>query len=329
LSIVNYQLSIDSKHCIGIDLGGTFIKFGLLSDKREASETFQLPTPSTTEELVARMVEGARELMARHALETKDVVGVGIGAPGPADLANGVIIVTPNIPALRNLPIRDLISKALGLPAILENDANAAGYGEFLCGAAKGTRNMVLLTLGTGIGSGIVVDGKVLHGSHGLGAELGHMIVQPGDEMCGCGQRGCLERYSSAHYLARYAARLVKDGRPSSLAAILSRGEIINSRDINEARKAGDHLAAEVWDRGAYYLGIACVSICRIFDPEMIVFGGGMAAAGEDLLEPVRRHFSKQDWKLTANSAQIGIATLENEAGCIGAAGVAWDMFGK
>lgn len=317
------------KWCIGIDLGGTFIKFGLLSDKREASETFQLPTPSNAQEVVARMIAGARQVMTRDGLETKDVVGVGIGAPGPADLANGIIIDSPNIPSLRNFPIRDAVSKGLGLPAVLENDANAAGYGEFLCGAAKGTRNMVLLTLGTGIGSGIVVDGKVLHGSHGIGAELGHMIVQPEGEMCGCGQRGCLERYSSAHYLARYATSLVKDGRPSSLGAKVSRGELINARDINDARKAGDELAAEVWDRGAYYLGIACASICRIFDPEIIVLGGGMAAAGEDILQPVRRHFKSQDWTLTANLTQVGIATLENEAGFIGAAGVAWDLFGK
>jgi glucokinase len=319
-----------AKFCIGIDLGGTFIKFGLLSDKREASETFQFPTPPSAEEVVARMVAGAKEVMARSRVAREDIVGLGIGAPGPADLANGIIIDSPNIPSLRNFPIRDRVSDGLwGLPAVLENDANAAGYGEFLCGAAKGTRNMVLLTLGTGIGSGIVVDGKVLHGSHGIGAELGHVIVQPDGEMCNCGQRGCLEQYSSAYFLARHATRLVKAGRPSTLAAKAQLGEILTAKDINDAAKAGDQLAAEVWDRAVYYLAIACVDICRIFDPEIIVFGGGMAAAGEDLLSPVRSHFARLDWNLTANPTQIGIATLENEAGVIGAAGVAWDMFGK
>ncbi len=319
-----------AKYCIGIDLGGTFIKFGLLSDKREASEMFQLPTPGEAQAVVATMVAGVKEVMARDHVARSDIVGLGIGAPGPADLANGIIIDSPNIPSLRGFPLRDRVSAGLwGLPSVLENDANAAAYGEFLCGAAKGTRNMVLLTLGTGIGGGIVVDGRVLHGSHGIGAELGHVIVQPDGEMCNCGQRGCLEQYSSAHFLARYATRLVKSGRPSSLAAMLSRSEIITARDINDARKAGDKLAAEVWDRAAYYLAIACVDICRIFDPEIVVFGGGMAAAGEDLLGPVRAHFDALDWKLTANRTQIGIATLENEAGVIGAAGVAWDMFGK
>ena len=212
----------------------------------------------------------------------------------------------------------------LGLPALLENDANAAGLGEYICGAGKGGGDMVLLTLGTGVGGGIIVDGKVLHGLHEMGAELGHMIVQPEGELCNCGQRGCIERYCSATFLAQYAARLIKEGRPSLLeTALKAKGEI-DARDIVHASKAGDALATEVWDRATFFLALGCVNICRIFDPGRIVLAGGMTKAGEDLMAPVRRHFERLHWKLTKPMTEIALSTLGNDAGVFGAAGVAW-----
>jgi len=188
---------------------------------------------------------------------------------------------------------------------------------------------MVLLTLGTGIGSGIIVEGALMHGSHDMGAEMGHLIVESDGELCGCGQRGCLESYSSSTALGRFASRRIEsDGQTSRLANILAEGRSITAKDINEARKAGDELAAEVWRRGMYYLAIACVSICRTFDPERIVLTGGMVRAGDDLLVPVREFFNSLHWSLTEPMTQIVLGELGSDAGAIGAAGVAWDAFG-
>lgn len=317
-----------TKYCIGIDLGGSFIKFGLLDEHNRPGKPIDLPTPQDGAQSVAdQMVAGARKLMETRAVSRADVVGVGIGSPGPLSMSQGVILETPNIPGMHNVPIRDLIAKGLGLPSVLENDANAAGYGEYVVLAGSGVKNMVFLTLGTGVGGGIVVDGKVLHGHNEVGAELGHMIVQPGGEQCNCGQTGCLERYSSATFMSLRAERMVNEGRPSSLKDVLASKGKLNSKDINQARQAGDALAAQVWDEAAMYLGLACVNIARILDPELIILGGGMANAGDDILNPVRDHFSRMTWKIAPLMTKITLAQLGNDAGFIGAAGVAWSAY--
>ena len=313
--------------CVGVDLGGTFIKFGLLDDGGRATETFQLATPVErgADAVVAQMIAGAKQAIERREIADENVLAVGIGAPGPLDIDNGAVLAMPNIPGMDGLPLRDSVAGALGKPGFLANDANAAAMGEFLCGAGRGTRNMVMLTLGTGVGSGIIIEGELLLGAHKIGGEFGHMIVQPGGELCGCGQRGCLERYCSATYMAlRAEKQIYEGGRESSLAAVLAEKRSLDARDINDARKAGDALAAEVWDRAAYYIGLACVNICRILDPQQVVLTGGMAKAGDDLLTPVREHFLRMNWVLTEPRMEIVPATLGGDAGTIGAAGVAW-----
>ncbi|HUU58985.1 MAG TPA: ROK family protein [Phycisphaerae bacterium] len=320
-----------AKLCIGIDLGGTFIKFGLLDGQRNPGRTFPLPTPVDrgAEGVVEQMVQGAEKLIRDEGIPRDQVMGVGIGSPGPINLSDGIIISMPNIPGMDDCPLRDRVSAGLNLPAVLENDANAAAYGEYVCGAGGNSGDMVLLTLGTGIGSGIILDGKILHGSHEIGGELGHMIVAPGGELCGCGQRGCLERHSSATYMAQYAARLIREeGRPSSLREVLDRKGGIDAADVNAARRAGDALAVEVWDRAVHYLAVACVNICRIFDPERIVLAGGLTKAGDDLMDPLREHFRQMHWTLSAPKTELLLSSLGNDAGVIGAAGVAWSAFG-
>lgn len=321
-----------AKFCIGIDLGGTFIKVALLDEQRGPTPTreFQTPIQDGPDAVVGEIVASARRVVEEHKLSRSDLLGVGIGSPGPIDISRGVIITLPNIPGMDNVPLRDLVSKGLDLPAVLENDANAAAYGEFICGAGVGTANMVLLTLGTGVGSGIVVDGKILHGAHDMGGEWGHVVVQPGGEPCACGQAGCLERYSSATYLAQYATRLIREqGRHSSLSKLLDEGRTLDAKDILDAAKSGDELAAEVWDRAMHYLAIGCVNISRIFDPDRVVLGGGMARAGDDLLTPVRRCFRQLHWTLTPVRMEIHLASLGPDAGVIGAAGVAWSALGN
>jgi len=320
-----------AKYCIGVDLGGTFIKFGLLDQDYKPSKTFQLTTPETSaDDIVAQMVVGAKKAMEEHGLKKKDIVGVGVGAPGPMKISEGIIIASPNLPTIRDFPMARQVADGTGLPTVLENDANAAGFGEYVAGAGKGGEDMVLLTLGTGLGGGIVINGKVLHGAHEIGAEIGHLIVEPGGEPCGCGQRGCLERYASATFMSQFAERVLKaGGTPSKLKAVLDAKGELDAKDINEARKAGDELAAEVWDRSCYYLAFGCVSISRLLDPELIVLAGGLIKAGDDLLKPVQAHFRKHHWKLTDVKTRIAFSTLGTDAGVIGAAGVAWAELGK
>ncbi len=320
-----------AKSCIGIDFGGTFIKFGLVDADRQPSETFQLPTPTDggCDSVVEQILAGAGQLIQRHGLSKSDIVGVGIGSPGPIDIPNGIVIAMPNIRGMDNCPLRNRVADGLDLPAVLENDANAAAYGEYICGAGEGTGSIVMLTLGTGVGSGIIIDGRILHGSHSIGAELGHMIIVPGGEQCNCGQKGCLERYCSATYMAQRAMRLLeKEDTDSSLKQLLIEKGGFDARDIEDARKAGDKFAARMWDDCARHLAIGCVNISRIFDPDEIILGGGMAKAGDELLVPVRRYFEELHWSLTEPKTKIVLARLGNDAGAIGAAGVAWVQFG-
>jgi glucokinase len=318
--------------CIGIDLGGTAIKFGLLREDGRFGATLERPTPTDRgcDGVVEQMVAGARELAKRAADDGDDVAAVGIGAPGPLRISDGVIVAMPNIPGMENVPLRDRVGEGLGLPAVLENDANAAALGEFLCGAGQAGEDMVLLTLGTGLGSGIIVGGEILHGAHEMGAEIGHMIVQPGGEPCGCGQQGCLERYCSATYMSRRAARRIeREGVSGPLAdALKSKGEI-DARDVERARAEGDAFAAEMWDETVYYLAVGCVNICRIFDPDEIVLGGGLANAGEALTAPLQEHFERLHWSMAPPATSIALARLGNDAGAAGAAGVAWRMLGE
>ncbi len=315
-------------HCIGIDLGGTFIKAGVLDGEYRLSGGVQVETPSSgAADVVGAMASAARQAMHTAGIDSENVLAVGIGAPGPLSISEGVIHAMPNIPGMVGLAIRDRVSEALSLPAVLENDANAAAYGEYICGAGRGSQNIVMLTLGTGVGSGIVIDGRILHGSHEIGAELGHMIVQPDGEQCGCGQQGCLEQYASAGFTARHAERRIREGAASSLRAVLEQNGAVDAKDINEARRDGDELATAVWERMIRYLAIGCVSICRIFDPDRIVLAGGMTRAGDDLLSPLRERFVDLHWSLTEPATDVAIATLGSDAGVIGAAGVAWSEF--
>ena len=318
-----------SKWCIGIDLGGTFIKFIALDADRKATEPFQLPTPDGGKAVLQQMIDGAKSAFDRYGLDRQDVLGVGIGSPGPLKVSEGIIVAMPNVADMENVPIRDRVAEGVGLPAVLENDANAAAFGEYISGAGGPRGDMVLLTLGTGIGSGIILGGRILHGWHELGGEIGHWVVAPGGELCGCGQRGCLERYSSAAAIARLAAREIEqNGRDSLLKARLADRGAIDAKDVNEARLAGDALAGEIWHQAVYYLAVACINICRALDPEEIILAGGLIKAGEDLTQPLEKCFRELNWTLTEPMTKLSLARMGNDAGVLGAAGVAWQAFG-
>ncbi len=306
---------------IGIDLGGTNLKVGLVDQTGRVMASRSCPTqgekgPQHFVKTVADLVDA---LLVQEKLDRSAIIGVGVGSPGPLDLKSGILLKTANLPWV-NVVIRDLLSSRLKLPVVLENDANAAAYGEFWYGGQAGCRNMVLLTLGTGVGAGVILDGKVLHGHFDNAGELGHMIVAPNGLPCPCGQRGCLEAYASAGAITRRYERALQAGEQSNLATV----DKLDTKTIADFAQQGDALCRRLWDEACFYLGIACINIQHAYNPELVLLGGGMADAGDFLLSAVRSHVSANQWHLHDDLPRIELARLGSDAGLIGAAGLAW-----
>ncbi|UCD27730.1 MAG: ROK family glucokinase [Planctomycetota bacterium] len=313
-------------YCVGVDLGGTNIKAGLLDADANIKSKFSVPTEVDlgTEKVIGNIGAAVKRAMDEAGVASSEVVGIGIGSPGPLSHNRGLVINPGNLPCLQNVPLRSAIEKHTGIKTTLENDANAAAWGEFWAGAGKEVNDLVMFTLGTGVGGGVISGGKLLRGFYENGAELGHIIVQSGGRRCSCDQHGCVEAYSSAYYLARRAEELVADGRQSSLKAHIDAGEMLMAEHIVEAAKAGDELARQVWDDACRYLATAIVTMQHVTNPELVVLAGGMIAAGDFLLDRVRKYFRELTWSLMEDFPDIRFATLGNDAGLIGAAGCAW-----
>jgi len=252
------------------------------------------------------------------------VVGVGIGSPGPLSARQGVVYKAANLPGWVDVPLRRAMRERTGLPVVIDNDGNLAAYGEYWAGAGRGSDDMVMLTLGTGVGAGVVIDGEILHGHFENAAELGHMIVVPNGRICSCGQRGCLEQYASASNVGKRLQEAVREGACSVLAGPVEMGVDVGSKEVARAAQDGDDLAAQIWDEACYFLAVACVNIQHGFNPERIVMAGGMSKAGAFLTDFVRNHFELLTWQLCNDVPDIRIAILGDDAGVIGAAGWAW-----
>lgn len=312
---------------VGVDLGGTNIKAGVLdSDARmlcKLSVATEVQRGNAV--VVGNIVNAAESAISMAGVDRAKVAGIGIGSPGPLSHRRGLIINPGNLPCLKDTPICEIMLKRTGIKTTLENDGNAAAFGEFWAGAGKGVRDLVMYTLGTGVGGGIIVENRLLRGYFENGAELGHMIVNPGGRRCSCNQLGCVEAYSSAYFLARRAEEMIKEGRPSSLKPLVDKGELLMAEHIVEAAKAGDALAAQVWDEACYYLAVATVIMQHVTNPQRVVLAGGLIAAGDFLLDPIRKHAAKLTWNLLNDLPEICFATLGNDAGVIGAAGCAWE----
>ena len=311
-----------ARYTIGIDLGGTNIKGGVCDEGGKLLCQHSITTQAERgyKHVFGRMASLVDELIPKGGLSRGDIAGVGIGAPGPMSHRLGVIHSAPNLPGFVNVPLRDQFAAATGLPTTLENDANAAAFGEFAAGAGKDVESLVMLTLGTGIGGGVVLDGQLWRGRYDNAGEIGHMIVVPNGRACPCTQAGCLERYASANAVGERLVEALAAGEASVLAARRQAGEAITSRDVLEAMNGGDALAARIWDEACFYLALACVNIQHMFNPQIVVLAGGLINAGPRLLEPVQRHFDAQRWKIADDHPQIVFATLGTDAGTIGAA---------
>ncbi len=323
---------------LGLDLGGTNVKAGVIDAAGKILQQVSIPTGKKGPDLaprpvIERMIDAGNQVIQRSGIPRNQVRGVGVLAPGQANLTKGVILRSANLPLWKNVPLRAQVSRGLGLPALLENDAKAAAYGEWWAGAGKKRKldSLFMFTLGTGVGGGWIYHGQVVRGSFDFAAEVGHMIIIPGGEQCGCGQKGCLERYCSARYTAERAMRMLaasQDRREkSSLGKIYDATGSVSAADIAQHAKAGDPFALEVWDETCRLLALACINVCHLVDPQMIVLAGGMSKAGNFLIRDVNRYFRANWWKMTKPTAKIALAQLGNDAGAIGAAGVAKEAY--
>ena len=316
---------------IGLDLGGTNIKAAVLDESGRILARTSIPTNAVAgpQVVIAALVEAAGDVAGQAQIDMADIDAIGVGSPGPIDLEAGVVLNAPNLPDFVDVPLRDSIAEATGRPTVLDNDANAAAFGEYWAGAASAAdvRHVVMLTLGTGIGAGLIVDGRIVHGAFGNGGEGGHIIVVPGGRRCGCGQQGCLEAYASASRTARRAEEAVVAGNSGSMLAKLYEplSRPLTAKQVFDAANVGDELALRIVDETAMYLGIACVNLCRLLDPQMILFAGGMILSGDLLFDRIRKAFADHTWVAARDRVRIEPASLGNDAGIIGAGGIAWD----
>jgi glucokinase len=306
---------------IGIDVGGTVIKGGVVSASGEVLAKATRPTNANAGP--AQVVERIAALIATLQSESDGSfapTSVGLGVPGNIDHGNGVVLASPNLNGWNGVPVARLVSEGVGLPVVLDNDANCAALGEALCGIGRGADSMVLLTLGTGVGSGMVLGGKVWRGTTGLAGELGHSIVHVGGRSCACGQSGCLEAYASASSTVRRALELIESGEASSLREVLDRGQAITAEMIVQAAEDGDRLAGRVWEETCRYLAAAGINIQHLVEPQYIVLAGGMSAAGERLRRPVQGAIDAMVSRRFGQPPRVRLSLLGNDAGFIGAA---------
>jgi len=304
---------------IGVDLGGTKMLIGALAGTEVLFESREASTGQGEDELVELLVREVNE--AREACPAATAVGLGI--PATIDHDSGVAVSAVNLP-LSNLRIRDLVGERVGLPVFVDNDANVAALAEYLYGAARGKPNMVMLTVGTGIGGGLILGGEVYRGATGAGAELGHTVIQADGPPCqgNCPNHGCVEALASGTALGREGLAAAESSADSALGRLLAAGEAVDGKAVTDAAIDGDETAIAVFDLIGGRLGVACSTFANIFQPDAIVVGGGVIAAGDLLLEPARREVRER--ALTPmNETPILEATLGNDAGMIGAAAMA------
>ncbi|MCQ2416603.1 MAG: ROK family glucokinase [Oscillospiraceae bacterium] len=310
------------KYYVGIDLGGTNIVAGLVDENYQILKKVSRKTnrPRPAEEIAADMAACALDAIKEAGLTTEQVEWIGIGTPGIANSETGIIEYSNNLD-FHNVPMVKWISEATGLPAFVENDANAAAYGEFVAGAAKGARNAICITLGTGVGGGVIIDGKIYAGSNFAGAELGHTTLTMDGPLCTCGRRGCFEVYSSATGLVRMTNEAMAAHPESIMHARAKEEEKVSARTAFDCMRMGDQTAKEVVDFYIRALAAGITNMINIFQPDVLCIGGGVCNEGDALLLPVKEHVAKEVYtKNSDKNTEIVIAKLGNDAGIIGAA---------
>ena len=310
------------KYGFGVDLGGTTVKIAYFDETGKMISNWEIPTVTEGHgsQILPDIAASIREYRERNRIPDSDLLGLGIGVPGPVD-GKGMVNRCVNL-GWGVFNISEELSRLTGLPVKAGNDANVAALGEFWKGGGKDYDSMVLVTLGTGVGGGIVIDGRLLHGAHGAGAEIGHMVLNRDETaVCGCGKRGCVEQYCSASGIVRMAKlELEASGGESSLRKL----DKLTCKDIFDACKDGDKLALAVLDKYYAYMGEFLANVCNVVNPEVVVLGGGVSKAGTVLLDGLRPYFHKYVFHAASN-VEFALASLGNDAGAYGAFKLALD----
>jgi glucokinase len=318
---------------VGLDVGGSAMKAGVVDDTGHPQASVSLPTESYRgqEFGLERMCESIRQAVAAANLGMDDIRAIGVATPGTMDIPAGLILDPPNLKPWRNVPVRAHIQKAFGLPTAFQNDGNAAAFGEFWSGVGLDVHSMVLFTLGTGVGGGIVIGDLVIEGEHSHGGELGHMKIEmTNPRQCGCGRYGCLEAYASATAVVkRTQEALGQAGVRSSLSKTSTKKGGMTAREVFDAAVAGDALAEKIVDDTAFFLAIGTTNVLHTIDPDMVVFAGGMTAAGDGFLQRIRKHVLQLAFPVPSEKAVICYAKLGSDAGFIGAAACAKQLYEK
>ena len=321
----------------GVDLGGTSIKIGLVDDRGRTISARRIPTEQERgpQDGMTRMAATIKELLEAEQIDPTQLAAVGLGTPGTMDIPAGMILEPPNLPAWRHFPVRDELSKACQCPVAYANDAGAAAYGEFWIGTGQQYNSMVLLTLGTGVGGGIIIGDMSIDGEHSHGSECGHVLIESGSDarMCSCGQRGHLEAYASAKAVVKRTREALQTETSSSLHQRLEGQQELTTLILYEEASRGDALSHRIVMETADYLALGIVSLVHTIDPGIVVLGGAMTFGGNDeelgreFLERLRSEFQKHTFPVLAEQTTIDFAGLGSSAGYIGAAGIARLMY--
>ncbi|MFI3101708.1 ROK family glucokinase [Streptococcus suis] len=313
-----------SKKIIGIDLGGTSVKLAILTTEGEIQEKWSIKTNILDDgsHIVPDIIDSIKQRFETHGLTKDDFLGVGMGSPGVVDSEAGTVIGAYNLNWKTLQLVKEQFESALGLPFSIDNDANVAALGEQWVGAGNNNPNVVFMTLGTGVGGGVIAAGNLIRGVKGAGGELGHITVDFDEPFaCTCGKKGCLETVASATGIVnlsrRYADQYAGDAK---LKQMIDDGQDVTAKDVFDLAKEGDDLALIVYRHFSEYLGVACANIAAVLNPAYIVLGGGVSAAGEFLLDGVRKVFAENSFPQIKESTQIVLATRGNDAGVLGAA---------
>jgi glucokinase len=315
-----------------VDLGGTKIMAAVvLSDGKVLSRNYCLTMADKgPKAVIDRVVFAVNGAVTQAQLKTSEFIGLGVAAAGILDTKKGIVTTSPNLPHWRNVQLRDILAEKLGVVTYIINDANAAALGEYRFGAGRGFDNMIYLTVSTGIGGGIIVDGELYSGADGCAGELGHMTIEVDGPQCHCGNFGCLEALASGWAVAREAKTRINQGEKSSIIELVDgRLESITAETVAVAARRGDQLAANIVRDAANYLGVGLANLVNIFNPELIVIGGGLSKMGNMLLKPARKVLKERAFTLPARTVRLVRARLGSNAGIIGAAAYVFEQCSK
>jgi glucokinase len=318
------------KWLVGVDLGGTTIKMAFINLDGEMIDKWEIPTDKTGKTITADIANAIDQKLHELNQPKSRLLAIGMGAPGPVNTETGFVYKTTNLGWV-NYPLKDRLEAATSLPAVIDNDANIAALGEMWKGAGAGAKDLICVTLGTGVGGGIISNGNIVHGVNGAGGEIGHITSIPkGGAPCNCGKTGCLETIASATGIVRITLeKLKKDSKLSILHERWNNSGNITAKDVFNAAKENDELALQIVDEVTYHLGLALANLANGLNPEKIVIGGGVSKAGNILINGVRQYFDQFAFPRVAEGATITAATLGNDAGVIGGAWLAKMQFEK